>query len=98
MRDLVDARPPWTIRMALADRNQHQRGLRCLFVAGKHRPPSTGGLRDVELHAALEAGPIVSFPFAPSQPFAGDTVTAQPIYNWLDRRSPRLRAAREVLR
>jgi len=98
MRDLVDARSPWPIRMPLADRDQHQCGLRGLFIADEHRPPLAGGLRNVELHAASEAGPIVAFLFTTSKPLARSTVAAQLTYDWLDRCSSRLRAAREILR
>jgi hypothetical protein len=64
MRDLVDARAPWPIRMPLPDSNQDQSRLRGLFIGSKNRAPLTGRAWDVELDAASETGPVVSFFFA----------------------------------
>lgn len=76
MRDLIDAWPPWSFRVALAHRDQHQSWLRGLFIAGEDRAPPASRSRDIELHAASEEGAVMAFRFATQKPLARNTFAA----------------------
>lgn len=98
VRYLVNARFPRSRRVALAHRDEHQSRLRRLPVAGEDRSPLAGGLRDVELHAALEARSILAFLFAAPKPLARCALLAQSANYRLDGRPRCRRATCEVLR
>jgi len=98
MRDLINARSPWPLRMPLADGYQHKSGFRSLFIRSKNRAPLAGGSRDVELHAPSESGPIVTFLFTAQKPFTRNAVAAHLFYHGFDCHLSCPRAARKVLR
>src|SRR5918994_4484672 len=97
MRDLVDARLPWPLRMPLTDGEQYECWPRDLFICSKNCAPLTSRLRDVELHAAPESGAIVTFLFTTQKPFARNAVAAHLFYDRFDCCLPRLRAAGKIL-
>lgn len=98
MRDLVDARPPPLRRVALADCEQEQGGLRCLLIDVEDSPPTAIGLRDVVLHAASESRAVSRFCLAWTQRADRHPVSLQLPNGTFDRRACRLARAGEILR
>lgn len=97
MGNLVNARSPWPIRVALADRDQHQSRLRSILVGSKNRAPPASRAWDVELDRAAKPSPVVAFLFAAEEPFPRNSVATDLFHDRLDRRLPCLSAAGQIL-
>jgi hypothetical protein len=97
MGDLVDAALPRTDRVTLANREQHERGLRDVPVDVEYSSPLAIRLRDVVLHASAEARAVARFSLARAERLDGDAPCLQLANDRLDRRSCRLAGVLEVL-
>lgn len=95
--DLVHARAPRSIGMALTHGEQYQGGLRCLFIGRENRAPATRWLRDIKLDATPKSRAVPAFLFASAQPFDEDPHVLKPGNNRLNGRSSRLRTAGQIL-
>ncbi len=95
--DLIHARAPRSIGMALTHGEQYQGGLRCLFIGRENRAPATRRLRDITLDAAPKSRAVPAFLFASAQPFDGDPHVLKPGNHRLNGGSSRLRTACQIL-
>jgi hypothetical protein len=97
MSDLVDALPPGSVRVPLSQGDQDQSRLGSLLIGGKDGTPSTSRPREIQLDAASEARPVMTFRFAAQEPAKGRALVAELLYDRLDLRPPRVRAPSKVL-